>query len=494
MALNIREDLPEAIKILLQKQGKELICSHFPDGRFQFVSNSCKNILGYMPGELEGKDPYDFIHPDDKGSARANVHEPPVSGQKDNITELRFRRKNGVYIWLQTITQPLFNEQTQSFDIYSSSRDVTCEVENRQKLERLERLFNAVSKLANIGGWELDLNSKERFWTPGVFDIYERDPKEFIDFNNNYKKKDRQKLDEAITRANKEGVGFNFNHKMKFISDKGTQKWIQTMGEVSDRDPNKLFGAILDISESQSALKTIKKQKNDLQKLKTELEVKNQFLLEFSQIIAHNLRSPVANIKSISNLMDSSNSLQEKEVLNQQIKISVDHMNVVFEDMMDALQVIQNTGLKRSNISVKSTVKSILKQLEASFKEVHAEVVIDIDEGVAVDFHKMYFESILLNFLSNCIKYRDPNKTHLLVKISAEITKENTFISVADNGLGLDLKKHGRKLFGLRKTFHRHKDARGLGLFMSRNQAQAMGAKIEVVSEVGEGSVFTLII
>ena len=492
MPLNIREDLPEAIKVLLQKQGKELICSHFPDGRFQFVSNSCKNILGYMPGELEGKDPYDFIHPEDKQTVLKTVHLPSVEGQKDNIMELRFRRKNGTYIWLQTITQPLFNEEAKDFDIYSSSRDVTIDVENRKKLEQLERLFDAISKMTGIGGWELDLNTGERFWTHGVFDIYERDHGSIIENNINYRDKDRKKLDEAIERARESGASFNY--KMRFTSDKGTKKWIQTIGEVSPRYPDTLYGAMQDITENHEALQTIKKQHKHLEKLTKALEVKNRFLLEFSHIIAHNLRAPVANVKSISNLLNTSSAETDREMLNEQLRMSVDSMNDVFEDMMEALKVIQNTGLEKVELNVKEAIDQLISQLKGSLKEAGAVMDIDIDEMLTVRFPKLYLNSILLNFLSNSIKYRDPNKELLKIKIFTHIKGERVLISVIDNGWGIDLQKHSGKIFGLRKTFHRHKDARGLGLFMSRNQALAMGGDIEVESTPGEGSKFTLII
>jgi signal transduction histidine kinase len=63
---------------------------------------------------------------------------------------------------------------------------------------------------------------------------------------------------------------------------------------------------------------------------------------------------------------------------------------------------------------------------------------------------------------------------------------------VEDNGLGIDLDKHGDKLFGMYKTFHTHKDSRGLGLFLTKNQVESMGGKIEVESALGQGSTFKI--
>jgi signal transduction histidine kinase len=59
-----------------------------------------------------------------------------------------------------------------------------------------------------------------------------------------------------------------------------------------------------------------------------------------------------------------------------------------------------------------------------------------------------------------------------------------------DNGLGINLERHGEKLFGMYKTFHEHKDAKGIGLFITKNQIEAMDGKIEVESAVDEGTTF----
>lgn len=66
-------------------------------------------------------------------------------------------------------------------------------------------------------------------------------------------------------------------------------------------------------------------------------------------------------------------------------------------------------------------------------------------------------------------------------------------ICVEDNGLGIDLERYGSKVFGLRKTFHRNKDSRGVGLFITKAQVEALGGEISIQSEVDKGTKFTLL-
>ena len=65
-------------------------------------------------------------------------------------------------------------------------------------------------------------------------------------------------------------------------------------------------------------------------------------------------------------------------------------------------------------------------------------------------------------------------------------------LRVQDNGLGIDLAKHGSKLFGLHKTFHEHKDAKGVGLFLVKTQVEALGGSITAESELDQGTMFII--
>jgi len=118
-----------------------------------------------------------------------------------------------------------------------------------------------------------------------------------------------------------------------------------------------------------------------------------------------------------------------------------------------------------------------------------AKINIEAASDAEVTAIPAYVESIFHNLLSNAIKYHSPNRVpRIRIKVSA--TKEYRVISFEDNGRGLDLEKHGGSLFGMYNTFHGNEDARGIGLFITKNQIEAMGGTIEVESEPDKGSVF----
>ena len=106
-------------------------------------------------------------------------------------------------------------------------------------------------------------------------------------------------------------------------------------------------------------------------------------------------------------------------------------------------------------------------------------------------FNPAYLESILLNFTSNAIRYAHPDRTPV-ISYSFKSNKNQKILEIRDNGIGINLEKHGEKLFGMYKTFHKHKDSRGIGLFITKNQIEAMGGSVQVSSEVGVGTTFKI--
>ena len=124
----------------------------------------------------------------------------------------------------------------------------------------------------------------------------------------------------------------------------------------------------------------------------------------------------------------------------------------------------------------------------------HTQVTIinDIPDGVFVDFNPAYLESVLLNFTTNAIKYSNPNKP-IVIKYSFLLENGKKTLAISDNGLGIDLKKHGDSLFGMYKTFHKHKDSHGLGLYITKNQIESMKGTVSVESEVGLGTTFIIV-
>jgi signal transduction histidine kinase len=102
-------------------------------------------------------------------------------------------------------------------------------------------------------------------------------------------------------------------------------------------------------------------------------------------------------------------------------------------------------------------------------------------------------ESILQNLLTNSLRYSHPDR-QAIIKCYTLKDRGNIYLIFEDNGIGIDLERHGDKVFGMYKTFHHNPDAKGIGLFITRNQVEALGGTINVESTVNVGTKFTIML
>ena len=116
----------------------------------------------------------------------------------------------------------------------------------------------------------------------------------------------------------------------------------------------------------------------------------------------------------------------------------------------------------------------------------------DFSASPSVFFSDVYLESIFLNFLTNSIKYAHPTR-YPLVKIKTFFDEEeHTKLSYSDNGIGMNMDRVRHKIFGLYQRFHSNSDGKGIGLYLTYSQVTALGGKIDVESEEGMGTTFTI--
>jgi signal transduction histidine kinase len=116
-------------------------------------------------------------------------------------------------------------------------------------------------------------------------------------------------------------------------------------------------------------------------------------------------------------------------------------------------------------------------------------VTTDFERVPKVSYPNIYLESVLINLLSNALKYRHPDRTPE-IRLKSTVENERVILTVTDNGLGIDLKRYGHHIFKLRKTFHKHPESRGIGLFMIKSQIEALGGEITISSEQNIGTTF----
>ncbi len=289
------------------------------------------------------------------------------------------------------------------------------------------------------------------------------------------------RMREAI--KNKEGINvsiLNYNKKRQ-------KYWFElNITPVFDNHGNctKFVGVGRDV--------TAKKEKElELNRVLEVTSQQNNKLFNFAHIVSHNIRSHTSNLSLVLDVMEGTEDKDEKLSFVEMLKEGTDKLLETIEYLNEIITIQENTNIKKEKIGLKEEIEKIKKSLSSKISKSQLKIIHSIPEELTVNAVPQYLDSILLNLFTNAIKYRFKDREAIL-EIDYEIDPDYTIINFKDNGLGINLNKNKHKIFGMYKTFHGNEDARGIGLFIIKNQIEAMNGKIEVESEEGKGSTFKI--
>jgi PAS domain S-box-containing protein len=212
-------------------------------------------------------------------------------------------------------------------------------------------------------------------------------------------------------------------------------------------------------------------------------------LEDFCNIITHNLRAPLVNISMIIEMLAENSNDIEKGVLLDKLNSTTRNLSEIFNELVESIQILQDNEIESEEIDLALHVQKVTESLQIEIERSGAVIETYLDEAPQVYFPLNYIKSILQNLISNSLKYRSADRSPMIT-VKTERKDDTVILSIADNGLGLDLEKHKHDLFKIRKIFHTHPEAKGFGLFLTKSQVEAMGGKIWIESTPGIGSTF----
>ena len=240
--------------------------------------------------------------------------------------------------------------------------------------------------------------------------------------------------------------------------------------------------------------------RNVTRRIEKELEMKrllevtsnqNNKLYNFTHIVSHNIRSHASNLSMVVDVIENTDDIDEKLSYFELFREGTEKLSESIEYLNEIITIQQKTNVEKTKIHLKSEIEKTKRALSLAIKHSKITITNTIPDDVMVTAIPAYLDSIFLNLFTNAIKYKTPKRIATL-DIGYENIDGYSVINFRDNGLGLDLKKNGHKLFGMYKTFHGNEDAKGIGLFITKNQLEAMDGKIEIESELGHGSNFKI--
>jgi PAS domain S-box-containing protein len=451
-----------------------------------------ESIFGYKQDQV-GKSSewwFDNIHPEDSIKMSIKLYSFIEQKTEKWQDQYRFKCADGSYKYVLDRGFILKDENGKSVRMIGAIQDITKQKEEEQRLKQLETVITHTKDSVIITEPDLydgnipkivyvnpafsvmsGYNSNEIIGeSPNVFKGPNSDSKEYEKLVNAIKNKEECQVETVSYTKNKEEYWVNFSMLPVYNSDGELSHWVSIQRDISEE----------------------KKQEVEKEQLIRELTQNNKDLQQFSYITSHNLRAPLSNLTGLLNLIEDIPIENEelKEILDGFNK-STHLLNDTINDLVKVIIIKDNPSIEKENLMLKDIFEDVFSQLDFLIGLHKPIIKFNFEEVSFLNTNKSYLESILLNLLTNAIKYKSETRK-LKINITASQLDDNVLLIFKDNGIGIDLERNRDKIFGLYQRFHDYPDSKGLGLYLVKSQVETMGGTISIESKVDVGTTFTL--
>ncbi len=453
------------------------------EGKFIYASPSISKVFEYSEEEFLHKSVFDFFHPDDIPDLITKRNILLKTPGESFPFQYRLLHKDKRWIWCEgTLTNMLHEPSINA--LVSNFRDIS-----EKKIAEEEREFDKNNLNALINNtrdllWSIDRNFKLITFNKPFYEVIKhvtgKELKKGDDVFDVVLSQEQLNLFKSLYLRAFSGEIFT---NVEYI-ESPAETWIETSYYPIYKGDEVVGTAChsRDITER-------KKTEFEREKMISDIIQQNKNFEQFAYIVSHNLRAPVVNILGISNVLKGELSNEDRIKTEQFLFSAVNQLDEIVKDLNKILSTKIEIAMNKETVHFSELVNGIKTSIQGLLLSENVEILTDFSAIDTIITLKSYIHSVFYNLILNSIKYKQRDKSPV-IRITSEVKDSKIIISFKDNGSGIDLKQHGEKLFGLYKRFHLNIEGKGLGLFMVKNQIEALGGNISVKSEPKLGTEF----
>ena len=399
--------------------------------------------------------------------------------------ELQILTRKGSVKWVRTIGEVEFlHGKCQR--IYGSFQDIDDRKRSQLEILKVYEEKNDILESIADAFYAVDKKWVVTYWNKEAENLLQKDRADII--GKNLWEEYVHLVDSDIYQYYQRAV--DRNQAQHFVMNyTPLKRWFDISVYPTSNGVSVYFKDVTEDKESEIRLQKLNRNLEDYTK---ELVVSNKNLEQFSYIVSHNLRTPVANILGLSNILkDESLPVEQKDLFTQELFSSVETLDEVIMDLNSILKKRQEINENKEEVSFLQVVNKVRQSISGLIQSEAVEINTDFSAVNEYYTIKSYFHSIFYNLIVNSIKYRSPVRRPI-IGISSSKREGKIFLIFKDNGSGFDLEKTEGQIFGLYKRFHSHIEGKGMGLFMVKTQVEVLGGKIKVKSRPDFGTEFEI--
>jgi len=463
--------------------------------------------LGWTAEEITSNRFLSFVHPDDLESTRSEMRKL-VEGQPSSAFRNRIRHQDGSYRNVEWSLRPAGGL------VYMGGRDISTDVDLRQRVERSEAIAVAILQTAadpiviiNTTGEILHVNSATvELFGHAYDDMMGRNvtmlmPEPYASEHGGYLRRYLEEGDPRIIGIGREVTavkadGTIFPMALAVSEAKTEQDHLYT-GIIHDLTQRNRQREMLEAANSHLEERVIERT-DQLETALAEVQRSNRDLEQFAYVASHDLQAPLRNVRQGLELLDEhleetvgASFDEEADELRGLVVAAVLRMESLIKGLLSFSRVGRNTANDREDLDLTELVQEVGAMLAADFAEVEGTLTVEALPTLRVN--EMQFRQVFQNLFENAIRYRSPDR-ELTVIVRAEADADGSAggavrLRVQDNGVGIEPMHHER-IFELFRRGHSGYDGVGLGLSICRRVVEGHGGRMWIESAVDDGAAF----
>jgi PAS domain S-box-containing protein len=481
------------------EQRFRMLASHAPVGIFQtgptgetiFVNERWCAMAGLSADQARGLGWIDALHPDDRGRIIAGWHEGVREGGS-SAAEFRFRRPDGGITWIQGEAVPLRDESGCLIGYIGTTADITQRKMAEIALRESEERFRNMADHAPVMIWVTEADGRCTFLGKSWYMFTGRTPETSLGFGwiDAVHRDDRTAAQRQFLAASDRHEAFQHEYRLRAAD--GAYHWV--IDAAVPRFGNDggflgYIGSVIDITQRKETEEALRESEAAL----VEADRRKD---EFLAMLAHELRNPLAPIRTGLELMRLAGD--DRDVL-EEVRTTMDRQSQqmvrLIDDLLDVSRITRGTvELRKCRVELGSVIESAVETARPIIEGLGHELRVAIPERpIVLDADPTRLAQVISNLLNNAAKYMMRGGQ---IELSARKEADTAAISVKDSGIGIPADMIDRifELFTqVDGSLERSHGGLGIGLTLAKRLVEMHGGSLKAFSAgAGMGSEFVV--
>ena len=463
------------------------------EGQLNYANSSWLNFSGLTEEQARGDGWVEAIHPADLD--RVHSEWANAVARKTSLRmQFRFARKDGSQVWVVAYTSPELDANGDLVGHIGVVVDITENVRIREDLANERERFKYLTDNATDAIVAIGVDGRCHYASPAIFEVSGVHPDEVIGepISLPVDEEGQKFIEEAYARlfsgeSDREVIIYKINHK--------TRGWLWNESHVrlirgDYGEPLETIASVRDVTEKVALEQELIDAKNTAEGA---AKAKSTFLANMS----HEIRTPMNGVVGFADLLSQTALTDDQRRYVELIQESGNSLVALINDILDISKIeAGQMTISEEPIDPVHTINGTIKLMRAAAEKKSIDLIADHDIDEALIWgDKLRIRQILSNIIGNAIKFTETGSVKVQSKKVEAEGKNVLKIAISDTGRGIS----PARLSGIFEEFEQEDDSTvrryggtGLGLTISRNLARVMGGDIDVTSEVGNGSCFTI--